>query len=266
VEFLAPWLAVSGIDAIEMPAPPPADPFDAPEVPLDAIARYRPTLSDGHRVRCRGTVTHATADVVFLQHGDRAVRVGLAPGKGGDRPAAGDVVEAAGFVDMSRLIGGLFFAVCRRVGTGSPPEPVRLSETELFAPHGHFRRTQQPTFMGLNDSRLIRCRAVVAEPLPAYPKALAVTLGNREGPQAELVFENPITPETERRLLRDTEIDVDCILQIDLVASPLAVIVRGHPMTGQVRLLVRRPEDIVIVRSPPWWTPRRLAVASGGLV
>jgi signal transduction histidine kinase len=265
-EFLAPWLATSGTEAIEVLAPPCQDPFDAPEVPLDAIARYRPTLSDGHRVRCRGTVTYATADVVYLQHGDRGVRLGLAPGTGSWRPAVGDVVEAAGFVDMSRLIGGLFFAVCRRVGGGEPPEPVRLGEPQLLAPHGHFRATQWPTSMGLYDGRLIRCRAVVAAPLPGSARGLAVTLGRHDGPRAELVFDEPLPLETERRLPRDTEIDVAGIVQIDLVASPLASIGRGLPMIGQVRLLVRRPEDVVVVRSPPWWTPRRLAVASGGLV
>jgi hypothetical protein len=138
--------------------------------------------------------------------------------------------------------------VCRRVGGGEPPEPVRLGEPQLLAPHGLFRATQWPTSMGLYDGRLIRCRAVVAAPLPDSARGLAVTLGRHDCPRAELVFDEPLPLETERRLPRDTEIDVAGIVQIDLVASPLASIGRGLPMIGQVRLLVRRPEDEAAIR------------------
>ena len=265
-EFVAPWLTLSGTEAIEVVVPPPADPFAAPEVPLDAIARYRPESSEGHRIRCRGTVTYASATTLFLQEGDRGVRVGLAVGATQDRLAAGDLVEVAGFIDMTRLIGGLSSAVCRRIGSGAGPRPVELGEAELFAPHGHFQRTQWPSRLGLYDGRLIRCRAVVGSTLPAYAKGLNVMLGRRDGPRAELVFEDEVSDDFRRRLPPDSEIDVESIMQIDLLASPLASIGRGERMMGQVRLLVRRPEDVVVVRSPPWWTPRRLAVAIGGLV
>jgi signal transduction histidine kinase len=265
-EFVAPWLAVSGSGAIEVVVPPRADPFTAPEVPLDAIARYRPHPSDGHRIRCRGTVAYASARTLFLEAGGQGVRVGLVQDEDGERFVIGDVVEVVGFVDMARLIGGLSSAVCRRVGGGDAPRPVELGEAELFAQHGHFGRTQWPSRLGLYDSRLIRCRAVVGSMLPAYAKGLNVTLGRREGPRAEILFEDAVGDELSRRLAPDTEIDLEGILQIDLVASPLASIGRNDPMTGLVRLLVRRPEDVVVVRSPPWWTPRRLAMATGGLV
>jgi signal transduction histidine kinase len=183
-----------------------------------------------------------------------------------ERLAAGDLVEVAGFVDMTRLIGGLSSAVCRRIGSGAVPRPVELGEAELFAPHGHFQRTQWPSSLGLYDGRLIRCRAVVGSTLPAYAQGLNVMLGRRDGPRAELVFEDEVSDDFRRRLPPDSEIDVESIMQIDLLASPLASIGRGERMMGQVRLLVRRPEDVVVLRSPPWWTPRRLAAAIGGLV
>lgn len=265
-EFLAPLLAVSGTDAIEVVVPPPADPFDTPEVPLEAIARYRPEPADGHRIRCRGTVTYASSNMLFLQQGERGVQVGLAAGAAGEPLAVGDLVEVAGFVDMTRFIGGLYCAVCRRIGSGHAPRPLQLGDAELFGRPGQFGQKQWSTQFGLYDGRLIRCRAVVVPALPSSAKGMAVTLGRRDGPRAELVFEEPITVDVQRRLNPDSEIDVTGVIQIDLTASPLASIGRGMPLTGQVRLRVRRPEDVIVVRSPPWWTPRRLAVASGGLV
>ena len=265
-EFVAPFLKVSGTGAIEVVVPPPADPFATPEVPLDAIARYRGASSNGHRIRCRGTVTYASASNLYLQDGDRGVRVEFARGVNHEPLAVGDLVEVAGFVDMSRLIGGLSSAVCRRIGSGAAPQPVQLGEAELFAPHGHFRRGQWASRLGLYDGRLIRCRAVVGSMLPAYSQGLHVALGRRDGPRAELVLEGDAGDELRRRLPPESVIDVESIVQIDLFGSPLASIGRGQQAMGHVRLLVRRPEDIVVVQLPPWWTPRRLAMAIGGLV
>jgi signal transduction histidine kinase len=265
-EFVAPWLTMSGTGAIEVVVPPPADPFAAPEVPLESIARYRGASSNGHRIRCRGTVTYASANTLYLQNGDRGVRVEFARGVNHEPLAVGDLVEVAGFVDMSRLIGGLSSAVCRRIGSGAAPQPVQLGEAELFAPHGHFHRGQWASRLGLYDGRLIRCRAVVGSMLPAYAQGLHVALGRRDGPRAELVLAGDAGDELRRRLPPESVIDVESIVQIDLFGSPLDSIGRGKQFMGQVRLLVRRPEDVVVVQLPPWWTPRRLAVAIGGLV
>ena len=70
---------------------------------------------------------HASSENLYLQEGMGGVRVDLAEPNGGIEPLqAGDRVEVAGFLDMSRRIGGIVGAAVRRIASGRPPEPLEI--------------------------------------------------------------------------------------------------------------------------------------------
>jgi len=97
-----------------VPAPAP---FAATLVHLDRLLPFRPEPTGPHRLRVIGIVTYAlTGKFLYLQEGDSAVRVET---RSTEQFHAGDRVEAAGFVDMTRYVGMLAEAQVRKIGTAT---------------------------------------------------------------------------------------------------------------------------------------------------
>ena len=113
---------------IERPPPPPDE---VPRVTLDRLLAFRPVPKGPHRVRAEGTVTFSRPGKFFyFQEGVSAVRV-RTDSKISLKP--GDRVEAAGFVDISGLIGTLSDATVRKIGVGVLPKPLAISPVEILA-------------------------------------------------------------------------------------------------------------------------------------
>jgi hypothetical protein len=108
----------------------PAAAFATPLVPLDRIARYRFDPNSGHRLQTEGIVTSVMEGRSFsIQQGLCGVRVQTVsspPLKAGDR------VQVAGFLDMSRQIAGISDAIVEVVGHGAVPVAERISPQEII--------------------------------------------------------------------------------------------------------------------------------------
>jgi signal transduction histidine kinase len=244
---------------VEKPPPPP----DAvPWVALDRLLPFRADPIGPHRVRVEGTVTYALPGRFFyLQEGESAVRV--------ETPSnlalqAGDRVEAAGFVEISRLIGTLCDATVRKTGAASLPEPVAISPLEILALNKVAVETAQVALPHDYDGHLIRCRAqllaVQSEPDGRRPHTLTLEQPAKPG-QGSLIF---------RALLHDgkstaldslkpgSELEVTGLVQLDYAPNDLpSRIARTVP--ANLDLILRSPADVVILTEPPWWTARHLA-------
>jgi signal transduction histidine kinase len=244
---------------VEKPPPPP----DAvPWVALDRLLPFRAEPIGPHRVRVEGTVTYAFPGRFFyLQEGDSAVRV--------ETPShlelrAGDRVEAAGFVEISRLIGTLCDATVRKTGAASLPEPVAISPVEILALNKVAVETAQVALPHDYDGHLIRCRAqllaVQSEPDGKGPRTLTLEQPSRPG-QSSLIF---------RALLHDgkstgldslapgSELEVTGLVQLDYAPNDLpSRIARTVP--ANLDLILRSPADVLVLTEPSWWTARHLA-------
>ena len=128
-EYRGSRLLVVRAEDIAVVRPATGGPFEAPEVPLHAIAQYAPEPGGGRRIRTRGIVTFAEPRrLLYLQQGTMGVRV---ESSSAERLAPGDVVEVAGFVNRRSEVAGIVEAVVRKLATDRSLEPLRITPGEI---------------------------------------------------------------------------------------------------------------------------------------
>lgn len=233
-EVIDPWLRVRSLADVEV-LEPGGDPFAAPRLAADDLPRAR---AEGRRVLVRGTVTAGpVGGGLFLRQGGR----GLFVETSATEPRRGDIVEAAGFVELGVYSLFLADADCRIVGRETPPQPRRVSAATL-----------QDTRAGCEaDLVVIDAQVVQQLDLPEGKRLMLDVTGT------------PVTVHAGGA-------------GIGLVPTGSEVRVTG-PMRGTaVRrtgyrtavaaadLWLTGPDALVVLRQPLWWTPRRITLAAVG--
>lgn len=231
------------------------DPFAAPLESLAEVLTFSPRGADLHRRQVRGTVTLASPGKFFyLQDGAAALRVNtrqVAPLE------PGDVVEAAGFLNLEHHRGEMSEAVFRRAGRVTPPAPVPITREQAYV------REPQTVFAVPQDfdDRLVSIEGVF------------VNMDERPGelPRLNLMSEGALVP-VDLVAVRDVEalarfqpgsvLRISGVCQMTYSANQPVV---DWPQPIAMHLLVRDAQDITVVEAASWWTPARLLVASGGL-
>ena len=255
-EFLAPVLDVAAADDIEVLEEAPSDPFGCRELPLAGIARFRSTTDRNRRIRTHGVVTGSFAgDVFYLQQGKDGVRV---QARSGERVARGDVVEVAGFVDMSLGSGMLCEAICRPLPSGEPLKAIPIQPAKILATNAAARGSKTMAAVGTFNGCLIEftgkhveserpiggwCRMTVMDGATAVTALLP-----------EEAFDS-ISRIQSGSLLRCTGI-------ADLKTSFVNVLpLDQDPVSDRVDVLIQTASDIAVVSVPSWWTPQRMRYA-----
>lgn len=236
--------------------------FDAPFVPLSRILPYRRIPLGPHRLRVAGTVTFSLRGrYLYLQDGDAAVRVET---RSTSEFQPGDRVEASGFGDTSRYVGGLVEAQVRKVGAGKVPATVTIT------PQAIVRLNKEALNLGLRaqphdyDGHLIKFAATL---LAVETVETAIDFGQvgrrlalvRDG---EIEMADLIGPESQAldHLALGSEIEVTGIVRLEYtpVDGPRSGL---SLLPNRVWLILRSPRDVTVVRAPSWWTPTRLLAA-----
>lgn len=261
-EAVAPRLIVARPQDLLVTKPAPESPFDAERVPLDEIARFRLTPRGGHRLRTDGIVARSFSRKLFLSEGSGGVCVDLDSDQQPPAVAPGDRVEVAGFLDMSRGIAGLTSGRVRKVASGPPPTPLLIAVGDLLAADQRSHIEGMMIRPGNHDGRLVRCRGRV-ESTSQIEGGFEVALWDGKHAFSALV---PPGSVSTAKLAPGSEVELSGIVQVDVAAGRAGEMLTDHPAARRVTLLLGKPADIVVLRSPPWWTASRLAVAAGALV
>lgn len=258
-QFLSPILNVSRLEDLRVMAPAPSSAFDSPAVPLPELAVFSPEPLRGRRVSSGGVVTLAYPGRFFyLQDGLHGVRVEttstlpLAPG---------DVVETAGFLDMSRHIGGLVEAVYRVREQGPPPTPVAIQPSDVVTVNERSRQTGKIARPGNYHGCLISFDATLMEVRPPVGEWCGLTLADGPFiltatlPAAEFPSLRQLRPGSRLRITGIADLDIvpDQTLSLGL-----------DPLIQRIVVFVQAADDVVVVRAPSWWTPARLGLALVG--
>jgi len=257
---------VAGDLVVEKPPPPPDE---VPKVTLDRLLPFRAEPTGPHRVWVEGTVIYSLPGRYFyLEEGASAVRVETSSPiilKPGDR------VEAAGFVDMSRLIGTLSDAIVRKTGVAVLADPVRISPEEIIALNEVAVKTGQVALPHDYDGHLIRCRArllaVQSEPDGKAPHALTLERTNTLGKGTLIfraLFDNGKMKSLEG-LLPGSELELTGLVQLDYGPStnPLRI---SRTVPVGLDLILRSSSDVVVLSRPSWWTPGHLTAVLAATV
>ena len=233
---------------------PAVAPFDAPLVPLSRLLPYRPEPVGPHRLRLVGTVTFALpGKFLYLQEGASAVRVET---RSTAQFLAGDRVEAAGFVDMTRSIGTLVGAQVRKIGPGSAPVAVAANPEEIIAMNHAAMRSGRMASPHDFDGHLIRFRAMllaVQSPPDARQPTRHLTLERNEMILTATLHAGD--PKAIDALQTGSELEVTGIVQLEYtpVTAP-----RLSLMPTRLEVVLRSAADVTVVSAPSWWTPERL--------
>jgi signal transduction histidine kinase len=201
----------------------------AAEVPLSALLRFSPAEGTRHRVRVRGIVGYQQrGNALFLESHGKGVRVLTQQ----NTPLEiGDIVDVMGFPATGDSAPMLEDAVFHRLGHETAPEPVKLN---LDVPWEQFDGAVVTT-----DAKLL----------------------NRQ-----------VQPDGLRLMLQRGDLFFDATVPSGIVAQhmlsiPLNSAVRvtgiclvrsgGLWQTPQsFRMLLRSPQDLVVLATPSWWNLR----------
>lgn len=265
-EFLCPSLSIGSATDIEVVEAAPGPPFAAPLIPLERIAQFSGAPLPRHRIRTRGTVSAALpGKIVFLQATAGGLRVQVSAiydSSPGDGIRPGDVVEVAGFLDMSRQIAGLAEAVVRRTGREQPPAPQSVTPDEITAINVTSRRTGEIATPGDFDGCLVTFPARVVEVKPSDSAGqIALSSGN-----------STLTALLDNASFKDistiqpgSDVQVTGVIQMQLQGEEGLRSVSSDPVVQQMSLLLRSADDVIVLRAPSWWTAARLAALLGAV-
>lgn len=235
-------LFVPGMEQIRVLERSPGDPYNLPIRPVAELLGFNLGHAAGHRVRIRGTVTFQAAGqaiVVKDKTEDIYVRTeqrNLVP--------VGEQVDVIGFVEAGEYTNTLQDAAFREVASGRAPKPTNVTPEEVMK--------------GIHDSMLVRLDAILVGRSQHAGRPVLTLQAGAQTFEAEAWFQEAggIT----RQLIEGSRIELTgiCLIQSDEGRVPLGF-----------RLLLRSPNDIVVLHKPSWWTPSRLSAmlaAFAGLI
>jgi PAS domain S-box-containing protein len=224
---------------VEEPAPP--DPFSLPESPISSLLRFAPDVTFVHRVRVRGQVTlRWPGQWLFIQDGAQGLFI---PTFQKTPLKLGEVVEVVGFPAMGEYTLMLEDAVFKPEGPGPA-----IAAAPVTAPDA---------MKGDYDAKLIQIQArLVNKDLTSENPTLVMSSGGMlflavlpRGTKAADVASWRVGSE-----LRLTGV---CSVQVDKYLSAQR---EGAAQPESFRVLVRSPQDVVVLQKPSWWTAGRILV------
>ncbi len=221
----------------------PHDAFDVAARPIRSLLQFAPQEAYGHRVKVAGTVVyHEPGKAVFLQDGDQGVEVQT---KGKETLSLGDRVEALGFVGQGEYTPVLQDAVFRKISSGSLPSPLVV--------------TPDAALKGKHDCRLVQVSAKLLDRAMHGPERYLIL---QDG---EFIF--------QAHLQQVGDQDAFAALQNGsrVLVTGICRIEPGDWQAGEewraksFRVQLRSTEDVVVLKSPPWWTLKKVLWIAGAL-
>ena len=245
-QFTGLRLFVGNARDIQVIEPAPADPYSVEESPIATIMEFRPKERSRHRVKIAGIVTYQeTGHSFYLQNGSDGIRVATTE----DRfVPVGTKIEAIGFPALGTYSPELTNASMRILGVSQPVAPASIKaasflqykDTFVYAPY---------------DSQLVRLQGTVESQL---------ALPNED---AWLMRDGHNTFVATLRLRGDKSAPLEIAIGTTLsVTGVMSVAVESERQPSSFRILLRGPEDVVLVKKAPWWTPLHLFVVLGVLL
>ena len=227
---------VNSASALVVREPRLADPFSLPVRTIASLRRFSTSKQLNRLERVNGTVVYARpGEEVCIQDGSAALRI---YSSNTETFQPGDVVSAVGLPvrDGANLI--LRQSVLRRVGHGPEPEPIP------FTPDLAARDNLNARLVSLQGQVL---RTFMHDDLVQ----LSVDCG---GPVVDAELHT--APEDRTHLPT-----VGALVRVSGVLESHAT---NAPTRPRLALKLRTLRDIVVLRRPSWWTPRRgLSILAG---
>jgi signal transduction histidine kinase len=226
------------VDSIDVDQAAPGESFSVPQKRAADLTRFDPEANSFERVKVSGQILYIIGQDYFMTDGTNGVRFTLR------HPLelhTGDLVEVAGYPELSGAAPHLRSAVARKTGHASMPVPEKLSPDDL--PNSIY------------DSTRVRIEGtLVSSRQTATNEVLEVQAGSWRFVARVKQKGSSIPPSIGSRLAL-----------VGVYATQ-----GGNPVlddnAAPFDLLIHSSSDIRILSKPPWWTLKRLLVIVGALV
>ena len=248
-------ILISSLQAVRNLTPITDTPFSAPLLTDERSIQATDLSNLGRRKTWGQTLAVWQGNCLLIKtKQDKVARVNLAKGP---LPAVGGAIEVVGFPETDLYRINFSQAIWRPASSASPLShdaatniaPVVLTTDE---------RGQSAIRASLHG-RTVRLRGTVRS-LPSVGNDGRFYLESDGYTLPVDISANPVLAE---RLEIGSVIDVTgvCVMDIENWRPNLV-----FPHIKEVMIVTRTPEDIVVVKRPPWWTPARLSIVIGSLL
>jgi signal transduction histidine kinase len=230
-QYFGVLLAVPKGERVRIEEVPPMDPYSRPlQMPRD-LRTYRRSGSDEHRVHLRGQVSHVIpGSALYLQHGREGIEVRT---RQADTVSPGTTIDVVGFVADGNNGPRLADAEFRVVAAASALEPVTIAPEQAGEWDNVLVRTQGRLVSTLRERGEVTC---------VFSSDHGTFVGTVPVPPADAL------PDAWRpgALFQLTGI---CV--VALASFPQNEF-EWRP--AGFRLLLRNPDDLVVLQPAPWLT------------
>jgi diguanylate cyclase (GGDEF)-like protein len=245
-QFIGLRLFVGDTRAIKVLERAPDDPYAVEASPIRTIMGFRPDGRARHRSKITGIVTYQeTGHSFYLQNGSDGIRVATTADQ---YVPVGASIEAIGFPALGEYSPVLTNASFRVLGLGNPISPTSISAAEFLQ--------YKDTFVyAPYDGQLVRLQGTIVSQL---------ALPNED---AWLMRDDHSTFVASLRLSGDKASPLNIAVGTTMsVTGVMSVTVDSDHQPNLFRILLRGPQDLVLVKEAPWWTPLHLFLVLGVLL
>jgi diguanylate cyclase (GGDEF)-like protein len=229
-------LMAPGLSAVQILEASQANPYQQPVVLIDDLMRWNQLASQRHRVHVRGRVTMLWPGVLFcIRDTTRGI---CAQTLQETHLALGEIADVVGFASAENGSPTLSDALYRGSGRSEPVEPVAM--------------TAEQAQLGKNDSEVVQIDGqLVGNDPTASDTSLLLLSGHT-------VFTAILPKNLSGPAIKDWKIGSHlritgiCSLRLDSKSRTAG---EGVATTKSFQVLMRSPQDVVVVEAPSWWTP-----------
>jgi signal transduction histidine kinase/CheY-like chemotaxis protein len=225
--------------------PAPARPFASPISPVSGLLRFNPKPASNHRVHVRGIVTLAwPGRMLCIQDGLKAL---CAQTDQTTLLTPGELVDVIGFPITGAFTPSLSYATYETTGFQKPVPSVAV--------------TADQALLGNHDAELVELEGqLVGQDESASDPHIVLSSQNH-------VFSAVLPAESGARLpawKRGTTFKIVGICSVKSANERAGILWDGLSSPASFRILLRSPKDVVVIKSPSWWTPAH-AISMVGL-
>lgn len=241
-QLFAVRLMVPRPEDLTIVLPAPEKPYETASQPIGSLLQFARQDSYGHRVKVTGTVIYfEPGRRLYLQEQGKGLEVQTRQSTALD---LGDRVEVLGFVHQGDYTPVLQDASYRKVSAGNTPVPYGLGHDEALK--------------GTFNYCLVQITAILID--RARNRGGEYLILQESGFIFQASLNTTNVGDSFARLEHDSMLSITGVCRIDpgeeWQAGP-----EWRAKTFQV--LLRSPDDVRLLRPPPWWTPRKVMWIAG---
>ena len=230
---------------VEKPAP--EHPFALPVTPVSGLLRFTPNSASHHLVHTRGTVTLAWPGRLLCIEDNVKGLCAQTEQTTPLRP--GDLADVIGFPIVGAFTPSLTRATYKTAGYSQPVTPVAVTAVQALG--------------GDHDAELVEIRGqLIGDDESASDPTILLASG-------KFVFSAVLPAQSPDQRLpawkKGTTFKIVGICSVKDGTDRAGTVGDGFSTAASFRILLRSPQDVVVIKRPSWWTPAHaIAVLSAG--